>query len=217
METFVKKLPVVGEGFPASRGPFDISGLLEEELKEIVLRLPFWTAKETLKLFTELYLTAASGQTVKTMTKSELLEKLIERHSPYEDFEVLKEAKDDSRLQHWAVVPKSDTAQTLDELMVALDFSRESQKSIVFTYDSKKADVPIVLAGQVHKLREDGFTLKSDWKYRSYLFENIARLSVVEGRHALHGVPTLHLRDGKPEDESRLTVELGKMIPWYKL
>jgi hypothetical protein len=217
MESFIQELPTANEGFLASRGPFNIATSLAAEACTVVLRLPFWTARETLKLFTELYLNASSLQHSNARTPSHLLQELIQTHSPYRDFELLKEAKSDSGPRHWAVVPKNNATQTLDELKVALEFSQTSQKSVVFTYESKKADVSVVLAGRVHRLNKDGFTLKSDWKYRSYLFEDVSRLSVVNGRSALHGVPTLHLYDRKPEDGGLLTVELGTMIPWHKL
>jgi hypothetical protein len=214
MESFTLVLPKMNESLLASRGPFEITSSFPSQSMTIVLRLPLWTSRETLKLFTELYMKASSAKVDENENPAVMLQKLVETSYPYEDAQLLKEQRADSAIAHWAVVPKDRSTQTLAELKDALAISLRNGKSVVFVYESKKAEVPIVHSGVVHKLGENSFILKSGWKYRNYSFEDVSQLSVISGRSAINGVPTLKLSDRKNAHGRVVILELSTTMPW---
>lgn len=205
-------LPEAKEQFTASRGPFSIPTTLQPQVCHILLALPFWTSRESLKLFTELYLTLANGK--EGATPLAVLERLIESQSPYEDYELHRSSQDSESLEHWALMPKGQGAQTIDELREAAAEAKERDLSVIFKFDSEAAEATIVHSGKVHKIGENSFTLKRGRKYRTYAFENVSNLLVVNGRSSENGVPTLRLKDRKPEDGGLVTIQLGVDLAW---
>lgn len=200
------------ETFVAARGPFSLSTALQPDDSNIIVSLPFWTSRETLKLFTELYLKLSNGAEDKT--PANILAELILTHSPFQGSLLPETILPENGLKLWTNVPPQDGTTTKDELRDALRLSLEDSSAVLFDYDSEKAEGTLKLAGKVHKLDDSGFTVKSGSKYRTYDYRRASNLTVINGRSVEKGIPALRLLDRSPEEGGLVTIELGSNFPW---
>lgn len=210
--TVTVKVSPAPETFLAVRGPFSISTALSPDSSTIIATLPFWSSRETLKLFTELYLKLSNG--VEDKTPASILRDLILTHSPFQGSLISESIQPDNGLKHWSNIPPEDGTRSLDELQEAISLSLRESASVLFDYDSEKAETTLKLVGKVHRINSGSFTIKSGSKYRTYDYERISKLAMISGRSVEKGVPALRLSDRTPEEGGLVTIELGSNFPW---
>lgn len=200
------------ETFLAVRGPFSISTALSPDSSTIIATLPFWTSRETLKLFTELYLKLSNG--VEDKTPASILGDLILTLSPFQGSLISESIQPDNGLKHWTNIPPEDGTRTIDEIKESISLSPRESTSVLFDYASEKAETTLKLAGKVHRMSSGSFTIKSGAKYRTYDYERVSNLAIISGRSVEKGVPALRLVDRTPEEGGLVTIELGSNFPW---
>lgn len=202
------------ETFVAIRGPFSISTALTPDDSTVIVTLPFWTSRETLKLFTELYLKLSNGSEDKTPVN--VLGELILTHSPFQGSLLPESINPDTGLKHWTNIPPEDGTKTIDELQEAVRLSLRESASVLFDYDSEKAKGTLKLAGKVYKVGDASFTVINGSKYRTYDYDRVSNLTVISGRSVEKGIPALMLLDSTPEQGGVVTIELGSNFSWNR-
>lgn len=207
-EAFV--LPMANDEILAIRGPFSVPPILNEDTSDIIVTLPFWPRRKTLLLFAQLY--SELHGSLQDKTPQALLTELLITHAPYEDPCLHKSIQEKSNVHLWTVLPKLQESR--DSVKETLAQALNEDASVLFTYNSAAAEAELKLCGDIHKLEDSSFVLKSGKKYRRYTYDRVSEVLLIEGGTTAGGIPALRVKSRNPETGGGVALELGSDFRW---